>query len=413
MGGPSCYACRVPRLSPFPGVRYAAPGGRLDDLVAPPYDVIDAADAARLASRSDHNAVLLESPADEPERDRYAVAAARWSGWRESGVLVDDPEPALYVYRMGYHDTAGRPRQTTGVLGALELSPPGDGQILPHEHTTPKDKADRLQMLRACRANLSPIWALSPAGGLSALCEPAGPPDARATDEDGTHHRLWRVTAPATVEAIGHLVASAPVIVADGHHRLEVALAYRDERRAAGAAPGSPADAVMAYVVELADEQLMVRPIHRLVSALPPGFDLLAALRGYFEVTALDGLAPDGPALAGAMAEAGALGLRSARGTFLLRPTTATDATAGADLDSSRLDVALAALPEHTLTFQHGAGTAMASVAAGQADAALLLRPATVDQIAATGRGGDRMPPKTTFFAPKARTGMVFRDIAG
>jgi uncharacterized protein (DUF1015 family) len=402
----------VPRLSPFAGVRYSAPGGRLDDLVAPPYDVINPAQAAALAGRSEHNAVLLELPQDEPDRDRYAVAAARWSEWRRSGVLADDPEPALYVYRMGFHDPDGRPRQTTGVIGALELSEPAEGRILPHEHTTPKDKADRLSILRACRANLSPIWALSPAAGLGALCEPAGPPDARATDEDGVHHRLWRVTAPGVVDAIGEVVASAPVIVADGHHRFETALAYRDEHRAAGGAAGAPSESVMAYVVELSDEQLLVQPIHRLLSSLPAGFDLPAALAPHFEVQEMNGQPGGGPAMIAAMARAGALGLVVPSGSYLLRPTPATEAAAGADLDSSRLAVALADLPEHVLTFQHGADTVTDLVRAGRADAAVLLRPATVDQIAATGRGGARMPPKTTFFAPKLRTGMVFRDIA-
>lgn len=402
----------MPRLSPFRGVRYATPDGRLDHVIAPPYDVIDAAESARLAARSPHNAVLLELPGDEGGRSRYDVAAERWARWRHEGVLVDDAEPALYVYRMGYRDPAGRPRQTTGVIGALELSEPGAGEILPHEHTTPKDKADRLQILRSCRANLSPIWALAPAPGLSALCEPSGPPDGRATDEDGVHHRLWRLTAPATIEAVQRLVAAGPVIVADGHHRLETALAYRDERRQAGEAPGGPADEVMAYVVELSEEELTVQPIHRLLSGLAAPADLPEVLARHFEVLPVEHRAADGAWLARAMAEAGALGLVLPTGTFLLRPTPATDAAAAADLDSSRLDVALADLADPTVVFQHGAGQALGAVASGRADAAVLLRPATVDQIAATGRGGARMPPKTTFFSPKARTGMVFRDVA-
>ncbi|MGH9181357.1 MAG: DUF1015 domain-containing protein, partial [Acidimicrobiales bacterium] len=382
----------MPRLSPFAGVRYSAPDGRLDDLVAPPYDVIDAAAAACLAGRSEHNAVRLESPEDEAEQDRYALAASRWTAWRRSGVLVDDPEPAFYVYRMGFHDPSGRPRQTTGVIGALELSDPGDGQILPHEHTTPKDKADRLQILRACQANLSPIWVLSPTVGLSALCEPSGPPDARATDEDGTHHRLWRVTAPGLVGAIADLVASAPVIVADGHHRFEIALVHRDQRRLAGGGEGDEADAVMAYVVELADEQLLVQAIHRLIGGLPAGFDLLTALSHHFALTAFDGGRQHPSALLGAMSGAGALGLAVPAGWFLLHPNAATDAAAGADLDSSRLAVALGDLAAHEVTYQHGAATVVAAVAAGRADAAVLLRPASVDQIAATGRDGRKMP---------------------
>ncbi|MGH9164304.1 MAG: DUF1015 family protein [Acidimicrobiales bacterium] len=397
----------MPRFQPFAGVRYAASDGRLDAVVAPPYDVIDATQRQRLVAASEHNAVRLELPAEEGGVGRYDVAAGLWAQWRRDGVLVDDPDPAFYVYRMGYQDVAGRPRQTTGVLGALALSPPTDGQILPHEHTTPKDKADRLQLLRACRANLSPIWVLSPAPGLSALCEPTGAPDARATDAEGVHHRLWRITAPGVMAAIAEVVASAPVVVADGHHRYETALAYRAEGQANGATDEG-ADAILAYVVELADEQLDVRPIHRLIGGLPAHVDLLAALAAHFEVTAFDG--PVG-ALPAAMAAAGALGLVTEQETCLLRPTPATVAAAGHDLDSSRLDVALADLPAHDLRYQHGIDVVVADVAAGRASAGVLLRPATVAQIAETGAGGARMPPKTTFFSPKIRTGLVFRSL--
>jgi len=395
----------MPHLFPFSGVRYGAVDGRLDTVVAPPYDVINAADRQALVARSEHNAVRLELPVEEGGRDRYEVAAELWRSWRRAGVLVDDAEPGFYIYRMGYHDEAGRPRQTTGVLGALELSPPGE-QILPHEHTTQKDKADRLSLIRACRANLSPIWALTPTVGLGALCEPEGPPDARATDPEGVHHRLWRMTAPARLDAVAELVATAPAIVADGHHRYETALAYQAERLAAGDGPGDH-DLILAYVVELAEEQLRVQPIHRLVSGLPEGFDLIEALAAHFEVASFTGTTADLPT---AMADQEGLGLVTAKEAFLLRPTPATLVAADQDLDSSRLDVALATLPAHALAFQHGVDHVVAAIGGGQASAGVLLRPATVAQIAATGQGGARMPPKTTFFAPKPRTGMVFRS---
>src|SRR5439155_20160805 len=119
----------------------------------------------------------------------------------------------VYVYRMGYIDADGRSRQTSVAIGALELLPGegADGDVLPHERTMPKPKDDRLNVLRACEANLSPVWGLSLAPGLSALCELPGPPDARATDDDGVHHRLWRITSPGVIEAINAAVSSAPV----------------------------------------------------------------------------------------------------------------------------------------------------------------------------------------------------------
>ncbi|MGH9151512.1 MAG: DUF1015 family protein, partial [Acidimicrobiales bacterium] len=209
----------MPRFQPFAGVRYAPPGGRLDDVVAPPYDVITADERAALVARSPYNAVRLELPADEGGRYRYQVAASLWATWRADGILRSDDQASFYVYRMGYRDAAGTPRQTTGVIGALALSTLDEGDVLPHEHTTPKARADRLDLLRACRANLSPIWVLSTTPGLTELCELPAPPDARGTDADGVHHRLWRVSQPGLVEAIAAAVAAAPVIVADGHHR--------------------------------------------------------------------------------------------------------------------------------------------------------------------------------------------------
>jgi uncharacterized protein (DUF1015 family) len=387
----------VPRFDPFPAVRYASADGRLDDLVAPPYDVISPDDRARLVARNDHNAVRVELPADEGGQDRYAVAAALWQQWRAAGVLVTDDAPAYYAYRMSFTGDDGAPRQTLGVLGALELSHPGEAGILPHERTTSKDKADRLNLLRACRANLSPIWGLSLASGLSSLLPVDRPADAQAIDEDGAVHELWQVDDPATGEAIGSAVASAALVIADGHHRYETALAFRDEDGAAGSR------AVLAYVVELTDDQLAVGPIHRLISGLPEGFDLVGALEPFFETEAV----ADVP-------RSGSMALITAEGVWRLTPRQSTIDAAEADLDSARLDVAVRALPAGAeVRFQHGVDLVAGAVAKGEAQAAVLLRPATVEQIAETGRGGERMPPKTTFFFPKPRTGMVFRALDG
>jgi uncharacterized protein (DUF1015 family) len=391
----------VPGFSPFRGVRYNAEGGYVDDVIAPPYDVISPSDRESLVARSEHNAVRLELPAEEDGRNRYEVAASLWQQWQDERILVPDDEPSFYAYRMGFHDEAGRPRQTTGILGALHLEPPGNG-ILPHERTTSKDKADRFDLIRATRANLSPIWALSPTVGLSALATTEGPPDARATDEQGVHHRLWRLTAPAVLDGIAEAVAANPVLIADGHHRYEIGLAYQSET----ASPGS--DRILALVVELAEDQLSVRAIHRVLRGLPDGFDLLAALDPFFE--AFETGAADDTLLA-RMDDAGALALVTPTGSWLLRPRPSTVEAADHDLDSSRLDVALAALPEHDLKFQHGWDRVTDFVHAGDADAAILLRPATVAQIAAISHGGERMPPKTTFFYPKPATGLVFRSL--
>jgi len=262
-------------------------------------------------------------------------------------------------------------------------------------------------MLRACHANLSPVWGLSLAEGLGALCELPGPPLARWTDDDGVHHRLYRIVEPGVIDAIRDAVAGSPVLIADGHHRYETSRVYRDERVAAGVA--TDADGLtMTFVVELSPEQLHVRAIHRLLSGLPQGFDLLGALAARFEPFETD--ASDPTALLTRMADAGALALVQPSGAWLLRPRPgAFDGVA--DLDSSRLSAALAEVPSVEVTYQHGADTVVKRVGAGEAQAAVLLRPATVDQIAATASARTLMPPKTTFFWPKPRTGLVLRTL--
>ncbi|CAN5645931.1 DUF1015 domain-containing protein [soil metagenome] len=409
----------MPRFEPFAGLRYDLDQVALADVTAPPYDVIDDDDRAVLAARHRFNAVHIDLPVATDGTDRYQVACRLLGEWQEAGVLVADPVPAFYGYRMAYTDDHGRRRRTTGVIGALELSPPGESGVLPHEHTTPKAHSDRLDMLRACRANLSAVWGLSLTAGLTALCEPPGaggsgdPLVAGWTDDDGVEHALWVLTDPERLAAITAAVAASPVVIADGHHRYATSLVYRDERRQAeGRHAGrvGAAGATLTYVVELAEEELTVRPIHRLLGGLPDGFDLVGALAAYFDA------GPSGELAAGdvlaRMSDGGALAAVAADGTYrLLRPRP--EALRGIDdLDSSRLAVALATLPEHTVSYQHGVGHVARRVADGRAQHGVLLRPATVAQIAANAHEGRRMPPKTTFFHPKPKTGLVFRLLA-
>jgi len=374
-------------------------------VTAPPYDVLDARDRAALAASDPANVVVVDLPVDGD--DPYATAGATLQRWLADGVLVRDDIASFYVYRMSYTDDTGTSRRTTGVFGALELSRPGEGGILPHEQTTPKAKSDRLNLLRGTDANISAVWGLSPAAGLSDLLSVDGPPIFEWTDDAGVTHDLWIIDDPTRLAAITTHVAAAPVVIADGHHRYETSLAYRDEQREAGrdTPPGSGPEAVLTYLVELVDDELTVLPIHRLVSGLPEGFDLRAALSEWFEV---------GPPIsvdAGVterMAADGVLVLVTPDGCWPLEPRPAMfDGVR--DLDTSRLDAALATLPPHELVFQHGVDHVIERVHRGDAQAGVLLRPASVAQIVAIANGGERMPPKTTFFHPKPRTGVVLR----
>ena len=394
----------MPRFEPFPAVRYNTERVDPADVLAPPYDVIGPEDLGRLEARSPYNVVHIDLARDDGPLNRYETARCRLDEWRRDGILTVDEEPAFYVYRMGWHDDDGQPRQTSGVVGALELDPARSGQVLPHERTMAKPMDDRLRLMRACRANVSAIWALSLAQGLSALVQPDGPPVLRSTDDDGIHHRLWRLTAPAAVEAIRATVATAPVVIADGHHRYETALAYQAEQRAEhGDGPGSH-DLVLTYVTELSDQELGVRPIHRLLSGLPDAFPLADALGASFTLEAL-GPAPDD--LPGRMAQGGALGLVLPDEAFLLHPRPGAHRSSLTDSDA--VEAALAGLPSHAVGYHHDVGHVLALVEKGEAQAGVLLRPTTVDQIASAAREGRRLPQKTTFFHPKPRTGLVFR----
>ncbi len=395
----------MPRFEPFRALRFdpALPPG---EVTAPPYDVLDERQRAEVASRHERNAVRIDLPVDEDGEDRYDVACRLLHEWQDDGTLRLDETPMFTVHRMTFIDEAGRTRRTTGVLGALELWPPGAGEILPHERTTPKAKSDRLDMLRSCRANLSAIWGLSLAKGLTDLLPTDAEPDAEWTDPDGVTHTVWTSPDRDVNGRIAAAVLDEPIVIADGHHRYETSLQYRDERRVSDG-PGTEADSTLCYVVELVEDELTVQPIHRLLTGLPDGAEPAVLLGEHFDVEPTD---PFGPDAVDRLVAAGALGLVDATGTFLLRPKAGAFGP-DVELDTVRLEQARDALPTHELTYQHGVGHVTEAVASGRAQAAVLMRPATVAQIQAIAHGGDRMPPKTTFFAPKPATGIVFRPL--
>jgi len=392
----------MPRFAPFAGLRYDPGLVDMAKVVAPPYDVVGPEERSALAARHSANAILVELPEPEPRRgaDRYAAAADRITEWRSDGVLLRDPEPVFYTYRMT--DTDGS--VTLGVLGVLGLDESSAAEILPHEETLPKAKSDRLELLTATRVNLSPIWGLSLASGLTGCLSTDGTPTAAAVDDDGVRHELWILDDPATMAEVSAIVGSAPVVVADGHHRLATAATYLE-----GAGAGTPgADGVLALVVELAEDTLSVGPIHRLLSGLPDGLDLVDAFDSWFAV-ARAGDCTDRTTTA--LGESSALALVTPSGCWLLTPRDGTAEAAGSDLVSSMVALVIAELPDHELAFANSWQDAVAAVGSEEAQAAVLLPPVAVAQIDAWAHARRRMPPKSTFFHPKPRTGMVFRAL--
>ncbi|HWF15010.1 MAG TPA: DUF1015 domain-containing protein [Acidimicrobiales bacterium] len=398
----------MPRFEAFRGLRYRPDMAPLAQVIAPPYDVISSAERVHLASRHQANAVLVELPEADLRagRDRYAVATDLFYRWINEGILEADPEPSLYPYRMT--DTSGR--ATTGVMGLLGLADPGtESDILPHEQTLPKPKSDRLDLLRATRANLSPIWGLSMADGVTATFDPTDDePIVDAYDDDGVRHQLWVLSDPDTIEAVSAAIGRAPVVLADGHHRYSTAQTYQAEARQANGDEPGPHDFVLALVVELSEDQLTVGAIHRTVSGLPDDFDLVAALGQWFDVVRAG--AADARTLS-ALGESGSLALVTGGQAHLLLPHADVLEQEGNDLDSNLIATVLAGLPPHEVMHRHNVAEALQALEQGDGQAAFLLRPVTVKQIENWANDRRRMPPKTTYFSPKPRTGMVFRSL--
>lgn len=397
----------VPRFSPFAGVRYDCDvaGAPLDALVAPPYDVVDDDQRAVLEAADRHNSVRLILPRDDEHGDRYEAATRTFRDWCAQGVLVADPAPRFYGYRMTFTDGCGERRHTHGVLGALTLPEPDDDDVLPHERTLPKAKSDRLSLLRAMRVNVDPIWGLSLANGLTALLADASPLGS-CTDTDGVTHELFAIDAPATIDAISACVASSPVVLADGHHRFETAINYRNELRAAGADVGG-ADAIMMFVVELVEDELCIEPIHRLLE-LPDGVDVRDRLDDTFDVHEFGPITPDNvDALETAVRTEHGLGIVDGRGLALAIPRR--ERMTGAALVET---LVAPRLPEASWQYRHDAQAVAALVDKRVATAAILCAPVSVAETRAVAMQRDRMPQKTTFFWPKPRTGMVFRTLA-
>lgn len=396
----------VPRFEPFPAIRYS-PSLPLAEVTAPPYDVLSEADLDALEAQHARNIVYVDVPRERDGASRYEAAAGRLHEWIAEGTMVADPRPSYTIYRMKFTDEAGRDRVISGVLGGLEVVDEGAGGVLPHERTTPKAKTDRLDLTRATGTNLSPVWGLSLASGLTDLLAEPGEPMGSFTDPDGVTHSVERVDEPSRIAAIRTLVASKDVVIADGHHRYAISRSYRDERRLQAPGTAGPWDLTLTYVNELVAEQLSVAAIHRLYTdisygdlrdALGHSFDLAAAGR----VTATTTLE---------MLERGALCLvdRNGEGTFLIPRQEAFIGVR--DLDSARLEHALTST-RHQVNYQHGVGQVLDSVHTGAAEAAILIRPVSVDEIRRTATEHLLMPPKSTFFTPKLKTGLVLRSVA-
>jgi len=395
----------VPRFEPFHALRFAD-NGNLGVYCAPPYDVLSDYDRQQLAAQSAHNIVHIDLPIADPPSDAYANASHLLQSWIMDGVLQRDEQPSLTLYRTSFTDATGKNRNIVGVIGALEVVDEGAGGVLPHEQTTPKAKTDRLDLTRATDANLSPVWGLSTKIGLSALLSEPGEPVGSVVDAEGVIHSVERVVDKSRIEAICAAVSSSPVVIADGHHRYAISRTFRDEVRARTQSKDTGAELTLTYINELVEEQLSVAAIHRFYNGSSAD-DLRAALSQFYTFDAA--ISVDDKTLQ-EMNKRGCLVFIDDRlSVSWMTPKLGVFDSIRA-LDSARLEYALAGV-DHTVGYQHGATEVQELVTRGRATAAILIRPVSVDEIKRTAKEGLLMPPKSTFFTPKLRTGLVIREL--
>ena len=391
----------VPAFEPFHAIRYAAESD-WGNVLAPPYDVLSEADVDELNGRDPHNITWLDVPRGDAKR--YEVAGYLLSEWLEKGILVRDAAPSFTIYRMDFVDAAGTPRTISGVLGGLEVVDEGAGGVLPHERVTKKASTDRLDLMRATAANTSPVWGLSLASGLTQALAAPGEPLASVVF-DGVTHRIERVDDPERIAEISAIIGSDDVLIADGHHRYGVSRTYRDQVRKATGHHDSAAEYTLTFVNELVDEQLSIEAIHRVYDGID--FDQLRHdLSGSFEIEPMtDEL---GPQTLGAMVADQRLVLLDPKGQphWLVPRPGAFDGVR--ELDGAWLEHALAG-SHASVSYQHGLDEVRETLAEGKHAGAILIRPTSLAEIKRTAREGLLMPPKSTFFTPKLRTGLVLR----
>lgn len=415
-------------VRPLRALRYEPTvAGALGDVIAPPYDVIDADQRAALVARSPYNVVNVDLPEDPDGGDAYAHAARVLERWQAEGAVVRDEEPALWILRQSYTGPDGRALTRQGFLARVRVTDYGAGRIRPHERTHPGPKEDRLRLTRATEANLSPIFSLysDPQQRAWHALAPfaAGAPWAQATDDEGTRNELWRVTDADAIADVQAALADAELLIADGHHRYETARAYAEEI-------GGEGDHryVLMCLVALQDPGLTIFPTHRLVKDTTPAQQeaLAQMLRADFDISETGELAP-GPA--GGPLSMGYIDAHFRRPFRLtLRDQQiAEDALARHTPPYRRLDAAVLEalllkgpleLTDDDISHLHRFGYARTArqarelVQSGEFDLAFVLRATPVEQVVEVASSGEPMPPKSTYFFPKLPTGLLFNPLA-
>ncbi|MDX6655337.1 MAG: hypothetical protein QOH62_130 [Solirubrobacteraceae bacterium] len=414
-------------VQPLEALHYdQAVAGPLQQLVAPPYDVIDPEQRAQLAARSPHNVVRVDLPEGD---DPYATAAEIFRGWQDEHAVVRDDTPAFWAVVQDYTGPDGRRLTRRGIFARVRVTEYGPGKIRPHERTHPGPKEDRLNLTRATQANLSPIFSLydDPDQQAWAALEPftRNDPWGEATDDDGTVNRLWRIDDAAAIETVRGALAPTELLIADGHHRYETARVYADEI-------GGEGDHryVLMCLVALQDEGLTVFPTHRLLTDVKDSekqMRLGARLRELFDIEPIEQSELRPPDGSGPLQ----MGYIDAFHKQAYRLTLSDQSIADEALRDfpepyRHLDTAIlealvikgpAGLTDDDIDHKHGLDysrtdeEALEMVLDGRADCAFFLRSSPVQQVRDIAAAGVNMPPKSTYFFPKVPTGLLFNPL--
>lgn len=430
------------RIAPFRGILYNPNKVRdLSKVVAPPYDVISPEERARLHRKSPYNIVHLDL---NHEADAYQTVARLFGEWQEANILVRDETPALYFLSHRFRCDGGTEKERLGFIALARLEDFSTGTIWPHEHTLAGPKEDRFQLMLACEANLSPIFALysQPKRLINRLLwerVQGVAPVREVREEQGGSCRLWRITDSELIGLVRREMESQPLLIADGHHRYEAALRYRDHmRREREAWTGQEAfNYVMAYFANLKDEGLVILPTHRLLRAFKPipFQELEEALQRYFYIEPYP-KTPEGRrwflrALKGGGKRRRLIGVSFKRDPryLILRLKNkrimhrlARDLSAPLrELDVTVLHLLILEhilglspeeqLKEGELSYSQDEERVLQAVEKEEQQAAFILNPPDPEAILTIALGGERMPQKSTYFFPKLITGLVINKI--
>ena len=433
-------------VAPFRGIHYdPSKVGDLSKVISPPYDVISPEEQRVLHDRHPRNIVWIDfglaKEGDGPAENKYTRAAAHYRRWLSEGSLVQDEAPAFYYYEQEFAVPGMGSFVRKGFLGALRLSAFGEGEVLPHERTLSKPKEDRLALMRVTDANMSPIFGLfsDPKDEVLSVLRKgkAASPDFAATDDLGIRHRVWIVADPAAQRETAARMADKKVFIADGHHRYETALAFREEmRKRHGIREGAASEHVLMFLCNMDDEGIVILPTHRGIHSLA-GFSeeaLAAKIRPILPMETREGSPDDAMKAVAAAGQTGKAIAWSAGGnryhlvTFPDVARFATERLSHVPPELRTLDVVLlhgflieqllgisaedVTAGRHVKYYKEPAKAA-ADLASGAIQAGFFLNPVTVEEFRDVSLSGNVLPQKSTFFYPKILTGLLVFSVRG